>query len=133
MAQAMAPSESVLQASIRGRTIDDYQFLSDTRFDWNGEMGNWSYSVNADNVGLIVFTYGEDGNDPSVYREETVLAFDSTTTGVFVSTIYEQGLPGQGGVLFGSESGIFDYPWLEEPASDAEVAVSYGDTDIADG
>lgn len=42
-AQSLAPSEATMQAKLSGQTINDITFISATRFNWQGEPGNWSY------------------------------------------------------------------------------------------
>ena len=103
---SFAPTEATVLEHLVGQTINSTGFTSTTRFNWNGETGNWSYQKISDNVGLLTQTYDEGANDPGVYREETRLTFNSETSGTFVYTEY----------LFGSldftTSGSFDFPWL---------------------
>jgi hypothetical protein len=103
-----APSAETVATLLPGEVINGASFTSSTRFNWNGELGNWSYVRSSPNIGYITQTYDEDDNDPNIYREETVLTFFTATTGIYVYSEYE------GNELIFSESGPFDFPLLEE-------------------
>ena len=60
-----------------------YVFLSETKFDWNGEPGNWSYERTGPHTGMLLFTYDEDNNNPDVYREVYSLNFETTHSGSY--------------------------------------------------
>ena len=100
------PSSEMVTALLPGLTINETFYTSATRFNWNGLLGNWSYESAAPNVGILTQTFDEDGNNPNVYRDESILIFDSATTGRYVYSEYVDG------ILWYSESGTFDFPWL---------------------
>jgi len=112
----LAPESAEMAAKLSGRTVNNTQFTSSTRFVYQGaggipEPGNWSYSKVSANVGLLTQTYDDDGNNANLYREETSLTFVTETTGTFVYREFD------GGVLDFESSGNFDYPWLADNTS----------------
>jgi hypothetical protein len=90
-AAELAPSPAQFEAMIVGTLFSGYRFTSPTRFDWNGEAGDWAYSKTGPDTGVLVLTYDEDGNDPSRYREEMVLTFSSPTAGSYRYSEYWMG------------------------------------------
>lgn len=106
-----APAEATVLATLPGKTINNTVFTSASRFNWNGELGNWTYQVVSPDVGKITQTYDEDGNNSNIYREETLLNFSSETTGNAVYTEYYEGVPDP------SVSQDFSFPWLLDSAS----------------
>lgn len=86
-----APTDTEFTALFVGTTFDDgYVITTSTRFDWEGDLGNWDYTKTGINTGILVFTYDEGGNDPSLYREVYVLTFDTATTGAYVYSEWTQ-------------------------------------------
>lgn len=71
----LSPEAAAFSSLIVGKTLakGNYKILSNTRFSWHGEGGNWVYTKTGDTTAKIVFTYDEDGNNPNVYREEALL------------------------------------------------------------
>ena len=104
----LAPSAEEIAAKLPGRTINGTYFTSATRFNWNGELGNWRYALVSSDVGAITQTYDEDNNDYGQYREVTILTFQTATSGTFVYREYSGGFP------LAEESGTFDFPWLAD-------------------
>jgi hypothetical protein len=102
----LAPSVETMIARLPGQVIFDVSFTSATRFSWNGMLGNWSYEWIGASVGKLTQTYDKDGNNPDIYREETILTFSSASTGSFLYREYNNNLK-----TF-EISGAFDFPWL---------------------
>lgn len=101
-------------------------FTSETRFDWNGELGNWSYERVSADVGKITQTYDEDGNDPNTYREELVLNFTAERSGSFNYYEYTNNQETE------SSSGGFGLPftWVVPPSETTWYA---GANELDDG
>jgi hypothetical protein len=98
-----APTETEAMALFVGTTLaDGYHFRSSTRFDWQGEDGNWSYEKTGPDTALLVFTYDEDGNDPGYYREEVVLTFTTSRSGTYRYSEYNGGVEDPGSVSVSS-------------------------------
>ncbi len=81
--ESIAPSEVAFSATVVGKNVLGYRMVSDSRFSWFGEEGNWTYTQVDHATGKLVFTYDEDGNNPAVYREEALMTFQSPTAGSF--------------------------------------------------
>ncbi len=76
---SFAPESGILDELLVGQTHLQYTFVNSTRFTFAGsEPGNWSSAYLDDDRILITFTYDEDLNNPSVYREEITLNFNGT-------------------------------------------------------
>jgi len=98
----LAPTREDAVELLVGETLGDgYRFQSETRFDWNGDAGNWSYEKTGPDTALLVFTYDEDGNNPDVYREEVVLTFSTPTSGTLRYSVFYNGLELPGSVSTG--------------------------------
>lgn len=80
----LAPEPAQMTDILVGTIQLEYSFTSATEFAWHGETGRWTYEKTGADTGKLVLTYDEDGNDPSVYREEISLTFTSATAGSFV-------------------------------------------------
>ena len=82
-------TEEFAQAMI-GTTIPNtaYEILSENRFRWNSEAGNWTYTKQGETSGKLVFTYDGNNNLPSVYREEILLNYDGSKSGRAVYSEY---------------------------------------------
>ncbi len=102
----LAPAPVLILENLPGESFLGNEFLTDSRFSWQGNLGNWAYERLSGNVGRIVQTYDFYLNDLDIYREETTLTFSSTTTGSFVSRGYYLD------ALDYETSGTFDFPWL---------------------
>jgi len=102
----LAPEVATVAAKLPGQSINQTTFLSTTRFDWNGETGNWIYTKVSANAGTLTQTYDDDGNNPNVYREETLMTFTTATSGTYIYREYD------GGALDFQTTGNFDFPWL---------------------
>lgn len=117
-----------MQAKLSCQTINDTTFISATRFNWQGEPGNWSYQQMSGTVGKITQTYDEDDNNPAIYREETVLTFTSTTTGTYLYREFD------GGAQYFQTTGNFDFPWLADDSNPSNPESWYAaSSNLADG
>lgn len=108
MADGLAPSQDEMLAILPGKTINGTTFVSSTRFDWNGEEGNWFYIVLSANVGRITQVYDEDITNSTGYREETTLTFTSQTSGTYLYREFS------GGFIEAEDTGDFYFPWLSD-------------------
>lgn len=66
---------------IIGTEIAGVWILSPERFRFNGEEGSWSYERINSSTGQIMLVY--DGIDPTSFREELTLTFDSAAAGSY--------------------------------------------------
>lgn len=81
--QVVAPDEWTFTELVLGKMLFAYEMLSETRFSWFGETGEWWYLSFGDDTALLVFTYDEDDNDGAVYREEVVMTFETESQGTY--------------------------------------------------
>jgi len=113
----LAPEPSVITDALAGVTWQGYNFQDATRFDWQGEPGNWTYEKTGPNTGLLVFTYDEDGNNAAAYREEVILEFETPTTGTYRYSEYLHGIEDPGSV----SGSAFVFTFLQETAPSPEA------------
>jgi subtilisin-like proprotein convertase family protein len=102
----LAPASASILEKLPGEAFNGNEFLTETRFSWQGNFGNWTYDRLSADVGRILQTYDVYLNDPEIYLEETILTFSSAASGSYVSRGYYLN------ALDYEESGSFDFPWL---------------------
>lgn len=99
-----APSEAEFASFFVGRTIPgNYEILDASRFQWENELGNWTYSKTDENSGVVIFVY--DGYPASSYREELELEFTGEWQGDYVYREFVGGVE----TVAARQTGTFDF------------------------
>lgn len=83
----VAPSTAEFTALVVEKMLFDYSMLSPTRFSYVDNTGtfpgNWTYTKTSGDQATLVFTYDDGNNDPTAYREEILLTFQTPTQGSY--------------------------------------------------
>ena len=80
----LSPSAVEFTSLVVGKRLFEYGILPESRFSWEDEGGNWSYEKTSASAAELVFTYDDDGNESSVYREQIEMKFEDALSGSFI-------------------------------------------------